>query len=412
MKLLSTTALGLALALAPVVLIGIQPADAKKAAEAAKPKYTAAIQTNVPVAQKALDAGDFAAAKTAIAAAEAGMQTSDDKYAVGQMKLQLGIKTQDQALQGDGIDMLVASGAASPADLPKILNNQAVFAIQARNYAKADAALTQSVQLTPSDADNIAELAEVKNMEGKPTEALPLLDQAIAAKKQAGQVPTEDWYKRSLAIAVNTKSIAAIGKYGMALVQAYPTPTNWRDSLLLYRDNANPDTQAELDIFRLMRVAKALNGERDFYDYANSAFDKGLPGEAAAVIGEGTAANMVGGASRALTEVKTLSTAKIAADRASLAGGATRAQSAATGKPAASTADAYLGYGDYAKAAALYQLALQKGGVDADTVNTRLGIALARSGQKAAAVQAFGAVTGPIRKPIADYWTVWTNAQA
>ncbi len=75
------------------------------------------------------------------------------------------------------------------------------------------------------------------------------------------------------------------------------------------------------------------------------------------------------------------------------------------------TADAYLGYGDYAKAAELYKLALTKGGVDASTANTRLGIALARSGQKDAALQAFGLVTGA-RKPIADYWTIWLNQQA
>ena len=58
-----------------------------------------------------------------------------------------------------------------------------------------------------------------------------------------------------------------------------------------------------------------------------------------------------------------------------------------------------------------YRLALQKGGIDANTANTRLGIALARSGDKAGAQAALAAVTGP-RAPIAHYWVIWLNRAA
>ena len=75
-----------------------------------------------------------------------------------------------------------------------------------------------------------------------------------------------------------------------------------------------------------------------------------------------------------------------------------------------STADAYLGYGDYAKAASLYRLALQKGGsgVDADTAQLRLGIALAMSGDKAGARTAFAAVKGR-RADLASFWTLYLD---
>ena len=81
-----------------------------------------------------------------------------------------------------------------------------------------------------------------------------------------------------------------------------------------------------------------------------------------------------------------------------------RAQKAADGKLAASTADAYLGTGEWAKSVALYRTALQKGGVDANTVNTRLGIALANSGDTAGAKTAFQAVQGSPRADIAAWW--------
>ena len=82
---------------------------------------------------------------------------------------------------------------------------------------------------------------------------------------------------------------------------------------------------------------------------------------------------------------------------------------AANGKIAASTADAYMGYGDYAKAADLYSVALEKGGVDADMIHTRRGIALAEMGDKAAALAEFDMVNGGNRAAIANYWKLYLN---
>ena len=79
---------------------------------------------------------------------------------------------------------------------------------------------------------------------------------------------------------------------------------------------------------------------------------------------------------------------------------------------AAQTAEAYLSQGNYAKAAELYRTALSKGGVNADEVNTRLGIALANGGDKAGAQAAFAAVKGQPRADIAALWTTWINASA
>jgi Flp pilus assembly protein TadD len=75
------------------------------------------------------------------------------------------------------------------------------------------------------------------------------------------------------------------------------------------------------------------------------------------------------------------------------------------------TGDAYLGYGEWAKAAELYRAALTKSGVDASLTNLRLGIALARSGDKAGATAAFNAVTGT-RADIAKYWLLYLATRA
>ena len=59
----------------------------------------------------------------------------------------------------------------------------------------------------------------------------------------------------------------------------------------------------------------------------------------------------------------------------------------------------------------LYRAALAKSGVDANLVNTRLGIALAASGDKAGAEAAFKAVTGP-RAELANLWVAWLSRTA
>jgi Flp pilus assembly protein TadD len=80
----------------------------------------------------------------------------------------------------------------------------------------------------------------------------------------------------------------------------------------------------------------------------------------------------------------------------------------ATGQVALNTGDAYLGYGDTAKAVALYRAALTKGSVDTNLVNLHLGMALAQAGDRAGAEAAFRAVTGA-RADVAGYWLVFLS---
>jgi hypothetical protein len=135
----------------------------------------------------------------------------------------------------------------------------------------------------------------------------------------------------------------------------------------------------------------------------------GLPGEEQTVLESGIRAGKLGGTEA--PQMLRSASAHIAEDRASLASSEQKARSAATGTIAANTAAAYAGYGDYAKAADLYRLALQKGGVDPNVVNTRLGIVLALGGRKAEAEAAFHAVTGP-RTELAALWLTWLSTRS
>jgi hypothetical protein len=192
----------------------------------------------------------------------------------------------------------------------------------------------------------------------------------------------------------------------------YPTAENWRSALVIYGDANRFDDQTQLDLMRLQRFAGALSGERDYYEYALLADKVGLPGEAKAIVDEGKAKGAYNASSKAINEIGTLAGTKVASDRGSLAAAEKSAAGAANGRSALGTGDAFFGYGDYAKAAAMYRLALQKGGIDANTANLRLGMALAKAGQAAEAKQAFAAVNSGPRAEIAQFWSLWVDQGA
>lgn len=413
MKSVSRIALGMALALGGASVVAA-PAFAQKKEEAPQSrefKFSKDERKAMAPVQEAIQAKDFATAKAGLPAAMAAAEGADARYVVGQFQVIIGRETQDTAMQAAGIEAMLASGVAAEADLPALYSNQVALAVNAQQYDKAEAALARWVEAVPNDPNAIAGLAEVKMDLKKPNEAAPLFARAIAAKKAAGEQVPEGWYKRALLIAYDNQMAPQSVEYGLALVTAYPTAENWRDALTIYQESGNLDPKTNVDLLRLKRAAKALAGERDYYELAQTLIDSGLPGEGAAVIREGVASRMIDGNKPMFKELLASATGRIADDKASLPGLETKAMAAADGSLALSTANAYLGYGEYAKAAALYRAALQKGSTDANLVNTRLGIALALAGQTAEAEAAFKAVTGP-RAQLASYWMLWLSQRA
>jgi len=414
MKFLSTTALSLALALGAMAVTGATPAAAKKsdAAQPAKQSYSDGFRKVAPAVQAAIGKQDWATAKAGLPAVQAAATTDDDKYAAASFALQIAQGTSDQAGLAAAVDAMLATGKAPPEVQIQLYTAQGQTAFNANKLDVADRAFTQVNTLKPNDPDVLISLAAVKSREKQASAALQYTDQAIAAKKATGQAVDEDWYRRALSIAYDGKNPQGVIKYGQQLVDAYPRADIWRVSLQTYRDTNQLDPQVDLDTMRLMRATNSLAGERDYYEYANTALNKGYPGEAKAVIDQGMSSNMVDNkalaTSKALAEIKAIAGPKVAADKADLPSADKRARSAANGNLAFQTADAYLGYGQYPQAIDLYKVAAQKGGPDANLINLHMGEAQAQSGDKAGAAASFAKVTGQ-NQVIAQYWTIYAN---
>jgi tetratricopeptide (TPR) repeat protein len=406
MNSVSSIALGVSLALGGLAAAGA-PAHAQAGAAApAMPNLSKPEREALAALQAALQQRNYPAAASAAAAASSAARSAEARYLVAAMQLRLGLETSDSAVQASAIDAMIESGVAPPAALGELYKNQGILALSARRYQRAEAALTRWTEAQPNNPEALVALAELKDDIRKVPESVALLDRAIKLRKASGQPVPESWYKRGLKHAIDAQMPAPSLEFSRALVADYPSPENWRDALLTYRDFAQPDPAARMDLMRLMRSANALGGERDYLEVAQSFDTGGAPGESKALLDEGVKAKMVDPAKATYKELIAASGKRAAAERKTLASTRTKAMAAATGTLALSAGDMHFSYGEYAPAAELYRAALTKGSVDASVANTRLGMALALAGQRAEAEAALRAVTGP-RTHLASYWLLW-----
>jgi tetratricopeptide (TPR) repeat protein len=412
MKIVSTLALAFALAGLSVGSPAIAAKEKKE--QPAKKNYSKAAQTPLAAAQKALEANDAATAATELEKAKAVLSTPDDKYAAGSLYYRLSQTTKDQAQQAQGIDLMIESGQADPGTVSQLYIAQAQVAWDKKDYAKVEQALTAAQQAGSTNNDIVPMLVMAQANQGQTMKALQTVNAQIDRVVAAGQTPPAEWYERGVDLGYRAKAAspadqaainAATVETTKKWVAAYPTKKNWNTALRVFTDRANLDTDAQTDVFRLLRHANALSGDIDYREYALNVYLR-FPNEAMTVLQEGNSKGVVNltGKNDA-TDVMNTVKPKIAADKGSLPQSDKGARAAANGRAALNTADAYVSYGEYAKAVELYKLALEKGGVDANVANLRLGAALAQQGDAAGAKAAFAQVQGP-RKPIADFWTI------
>lgn len=408
---LSSTAFALLLATSGLAMTA--PAAAKQEAPVAaakQPKVSNAARKEIAELQTAVNANDVANIPAKLAAAQAKAKSADDKYVVAQLQLKAAVAANDNAAMLAGLQAMVASGYLEPAESLPVLVNVGKLSYNAKAYDQSAAAFEQVLKLDPNNVDATVMLAEIRNNQGRPAEAVDMIQKAIAAKAAAGQKADEAWYKRAVALSFNAK-LPSAPELGRQWVAAYPSPKNWRDTIRIYQSNSGLDDASLIDSMRLARATGALQGENDYFRYTNTLVTKGFAGEAKAVLEQGFAANTIDKNKATFSQLYTLASQRAQGDRASLGASATAAKSAPDAKKAMITAEAYYGYGDYQQAADLLRTALGKPGVDKDLANLRLGMALAQSGDKAGATVALNAAGGA-QAEVAKLWLTYLSTKA
>jgi tetratricopeptide (TPR) repeat protein len=356
--------------------------------------------------QTAVNNKDVANIPAKLAAAQAVAQTKEDHYLIARLQLQAAAAANDNPAMEAALGAIAASnylGAAQMSDLYVALGGTYY---NNKQYPQAAAAFQKALAVNPQNADAGPMVAEAMLGAGQKVEAAAAFQRLIQARAAAGQKPEENLYKRAVAIAYDAKSPAAID-IARQWVAAYPTPSSWSDAIAIYRNLNLGDAEATLDLLRLKQAMGSLT-TKDYADLAGAATDQLIFDEAQKVADAGVAAKMIDPASasgRDLLSVLKVKAKPTAADLAEAM------KVAANGKALMRIGDNYAALGDYAHAVEAYKLAMAKPDGDAALANLHIGMALARSGDKAGAATALNAVTGA-RAGIAKYWLTYLSQKA
>lgn len=355
--------------------------------------------------------GDLAAAKAMVPAVTAAVQNDADKFTLGTALISVGGKLKDTALQKQGIDLALASGKATPEQNGVFHFFLGQSAYEAKNYAEARAQYQAALQAGYTQNDPRPAIAETYFGSNQSAEGLKYLSDLIKQEQAAGRKPPTNWLLRGLQVSYQAKLAPQATEYSTLLLQTEPTDKHWLAALQVIRALNPLDQQSQLDLLRLMRATGSLKDRGDYVEYVQSADPRRMAGEVLAVLDEGVKAGAFTTSDSLYTENKATATARLATDRKDAPALAADAKSAANGVVAQGAGDAFYSLGDYGQAAAMYQLALDKGVKDRDMILTRLGIAQVQQGQLDKAKAAFQQVSGA-RAPVAKMWLTYIDTKA
>jgi tetratricopeptide (TPR) repeat protein len=355
--------------------------------------------------------GDYAAARAQVPALVGAIASEYDRFFAGNILLQLGSKTSDKALQRQGLELMLASGRATPenANLFRFLIGS--FKYDAGDYAgalsDAQAALGSGY---PGDfaqgRDPWGLIADSYFRLNRHEEGIAFLKDAYTQRKAAGQPVRDEWLLGALAVAYQQNLMQQASDLSAMVVESNPTPTNWAQALQVVGAMTGTDAQARLDLFRLMALTNSLSERREYESYVAILDPRVLGSEAAKVLDAGVQRGVLTAGDPFYTESKGIIAARGAEEASLAAEYAAEAASASNGRAALNAGDVYLSLGQHAKAEEMFGLALQKGGVDRDTVLTRLGIAQVQQQKLAEAKSTFAQVAGT-RAPLARMWSAY-----
>ena len=357
--------------------------------------------------QTAVNNKDYANVPAKVAAAQAVATTKEDHYLIARLQLNAAVAQNDYVATGRAMDALSQSGYLDSAKMASLYADLGGTLYNNKQYPQAAAAFQKATALDPNNAEASRLYGVALFQAGQKAEAATALQKTIRASAAAGQKPSEDIYRLAVQAASDAKSPQA-APLAQEWVAAYPSADSWRNSIAIYRNFSQLDTEDTLDLMRLMQATGALREPTDYALFAEAAAEQNNYNEAQAVLNAGVAAHIVDPNSANMRELFAALKTKPKATAADLSA-ATR--SAVNGTALLRIGDRYYAMGDYSKAVELYRMAQGKAGVDSALVNLHVGMALARSGDKAGAATALNAVSGP-RSGIAKFWLTYVNQKA
>jgi len=375
---------------------------------AAAQKVSPAVAKTLQAAQNASKARRWGDCLSNLRTAEGNASKSEyDTFIINELTAFCALSSNDVATATRAYEANLASPFAAnnkaqrTRDLAKIYFN-------ARNYPKTIEIGRSAIAAGFGDPDTFLVVSQAYYQQNDFRNSRDFVGGWIRDLESRGQRPRENAIQIYVTACMKLKDEACTAKGFEKLVTYYPNPAGWANlmqSLFATRNDA-----AAFNAYRLATDVGAMRTGEDYTEMAQRALEKGLPGEAQAVL-EAAFTRKVYTEKRDIdrnTRLLNTSKDRAAADRASLA---KQDREAAAGKAADAdlrVGQAFMSYGQYPQAVAAIQRAVAKGNAaDPAEVQLVLGIAQLKAGNKAEASKAFRAVKGDADlQRVAKLWSL------
>ncbi len=370
-------------------------------------------ETYDPVAEIVFgEGGDIASVRSQLGTIASMAQSPDELNVAGNLILEAGNKTSDPALQRQGIELQLRSGKLDAANTRLFNWYRGRLAYQMEDYEVAKSSIREAIEAGWTQDDPHGLLFDAYIGSGDPQGAIDQILAYSAQTEAAGQVVPMDWPIAGLAAAYRNELPAQTADLTIVLVKNHPSQNNWLAGLQVVNalNEFEPDTQ--LDLLRLMRETNAVPGRSEFIRYIEFADPRIMSNEVSDVLAEGLAAGeFQATGDDYYTEVKGIVDERMADDRAEAPELVAEAEADATGEGAMIAGDVLFSLSDFAGAEAMYAMARQKGGVDANAALTREAISQVKQGKFAQAIANLGQVSGE-RAAVARLWSAYAELNA
>ncbi|MXO59640.1 hypothetical protein GRI89_08815 [Altererythrobacter salegens] len=356
------------------------------------------------------EAGDFAAAKAMVPSVTATIENDQDRYVMGQSLISLGGKLQDTGVQKQGLELSLASGKTPPEQVGVFNYYLARFAAGEKNWPAARQYYQASADAGYTEGLPDVLIADTYFNNNETAQGLTYLSGLLDKRAAAGLPVDDQWIMRGLKVALDAKQTDAVLEYSKRLVSNNGTEKNWQIALQTVQRVGGLDTQASLDLLRLMRATSSMKESYEYKEYVRTAAESGLPAEVVSVLHEGQQAGVFQANEPFYTDNLADAEPRAAGDRKDVPASVDEARSSATGKIALGNANAFLSFGDYAQAEDMFKTALDKGVNDRQQALLRLGMSQVMQGKYDEGTATLGQVAGG-NQAVAQMWIAYAGSK-
>jgi tetratricopeptide (TPR) repeat protein len=376
-----------------------------------KPTNSAKLGKPLKAAHDDLDAKKYADAILKLKEAEniAG-KTAYDQHLINDMLSFAYIRTNNFPEAAKTLEAELSDGFTPEKDIPQRVRALAQLNYQTKNYDKAIEFGTRAIKGGYADEEMKTLIGQAYYLKGDWKGTLRFEEGVVDTGIKEGRSPKKEALDLILSACVKMNDAACETRALERVVTYYPKPDYWYQLLFTLRQQTSGNDANTLQTYRLMSEVDVLKNPDDYTEMAQLALEAGSPGEAQHVLEKGFAKGVFADQRAKDRNQRLLESAKkaAAADQQTLAKVEKEADAAATGTKSVGLGLAYLGYGQYDKAADAISRGLTKGGIkDEAQARLLLGIAQLKAGRKDDATKSFHSVKGdPSLERLANLWTL------